>query len=50
MESTSIYWVPLYLALEESGFDAVLANAHQIKGILVAKRINQTQSGLHIYL
>ncbi len=33
MESTSIYWVPLYLALEESGFDAVLANAHQVKGI-----------------
>jgi transposase len=33
MESTSIYWVPLYLALEESGFEAVLANAHQVKGI-----------------
>jgi transposase len=33
MESTSIYWVPLYLALEESGFDAVLANAHQVKGV-----------------
>ena len=33
MESTSIYWVPLYLALEESGFEAVLANAHQVKGV-----------------
>jgi len=33
MESTSIYWMPLYLALEESGFDVVLANAHQVKGI-----------------
>jgi len=33
MESTSIYWVPLYLALEEAGFDAVLANAHQVKAI-----------------
>jgi len=33
MESTSIYWVPLYLALEESGFDAMLANAHQVKAI-----------------
>ena len=33
MESTSIYWVPLYLALEESGFDVMLANAHQVKGI-----------------
>jgi transposase len=33
MESTSVYWVPLYLALEESGFDVMLANAHQVKGI-----------------
>lgn len=33
MESTSIYWVPLYLALEEAGYDVVLANAHQVKGI-----------------
>jgi transposase len=33
MESTSIYWVPLYLALEESGYKVVLANAHQVKGI-----------------
>jgi transposase len=33
MESTSIYWVPLYLALEESGFNPVLANAHQVKGV-----------------
>jgi transposase len=33
MESTSVYWVSLYLALEESGFDVMLANAHQVKGI-----------------
>jgi len=33
MESTSIYWVPLYLALEEAEFDVILANAHQVKGI-----------------
>jgi transposase len=33
MESTSIYWVPLYLALEAAGYDVVLANAHQVKGI-----------------
>ena len=33
MESTSIYWVPLYLALEDAGFDVMLANAHQVKGI-----------------
>jgi len=33
MESTSVYWVPLYLALEEAGFNVMLANAHQVKGI-----------------
>ena len=33
MESTSIYWVPLYLALEAAGFEVILANAHQVKGI-----------------
>lgn len=33
MESTSIYWVPLYLALEESNFDVTLANAYQVKAI-----------------
>lgn len=29
----SIYWVPLYLALEETGYNVTLANAHQVKGI-----------------
>jgi transposase len=33
MESTSIYWVPLYLSLEESKFEVTLANAHQVKNI-----------------
>ena len=33
MESTSIYWVPLYLAVEAAGFEVILANAHQVKGI-----------------
>ncbi len=33
MESTSVYWVPLYLALEESKFEVSLANAHQVKAI-----------------
>jgi len=33
MESTSVYWVPLHLALEESGFEPVLANAHHVKAI-----------------
>jgi transposase len=33
MESSGIYWVSLYLALEEAGFDASLANPGQVKAI-----------------
>lgn len=33
MESSGIYWVPLYLTLEEASLDALLANAHQVKGV-----------------
>ena len=43
MESTSIYWVPLYLALEESKFEVTLANAHQVKGI-PGRKTDQTDS------
>ena len=41
MESTSIYWVPLYLALEESGFEAVTDQtssewlAHLLRGGMI---------------
>jgi len=31
MESTGVYWVPLYTALEEAGFHVVLANAYKVK-------------------
>ena len=43
MESTSVYWVPLYLALEETGFDVVLANAHQVKGV-AGRKTDQSSS------
>jgi transposase len=33
MESSGVYWVPLYLALEDAGFNVILANALQVKGI-----------------
>ena len=33
MESSRVYWVPLYSALEEAGFNIVLANARQVKAI-----------------
>ena len=33
MESSGIYWVSLYLALEDAGFDVSLANPGQVKAI-----------------
>ena len=33
MESSGVYWVALYLALEDTGFDVSLANARQVKAI-----------------
>jgi transposase len=43
MESTSVYWVPLFLALEEAQFEVVLANAHQVKAI-PGRKTDQTSS------
>lgn len=33
MESTGVYWVPIYASLEESDFEVVLANPRQVKAI-----------------
>jgi len=33
MESTGVYWVPIYASLEESEFKVVLANPRQVKAI-----------------
>lgn len=33
MESTGIYWVPLFLMLEEGGFDAILVDAKAVKNM-----------------
>jgi transposase len=33
MESTGIYWIPLYEILEERGFELVLANAQHVKNV-----------------
>jgi transposase len=33
MESTGVYWVPIYASLEEGGFQVTLANARQVKAI-----------------
>lgn len=33
MESTSVYWIPLYELLESRGIEAVLVNAHQMHNV-----------------
>lgn len=33
MESTSVYWIPLYELLEAKGFDVLLANAKQLSNV-----------------
>lgn len=33
MESTSVYWVPVYEILEERGFELYLVNARQVKNV-----------------
>lgn len=33
MESTGIYWIPLFELLEEQGFDVKLVNAHHVKNV-----------------
>ncbi len=33
MESTGVYWIPLYELLESEGFDVVLANAQHLKNV-----------------
>jgi transposase len=43
MESTSIYWIPLYDALEAVKFQVTLANAYQVKAI-PGRKTDQTDS------
>jgi transposase len=33
MESTGVYWIPLYEILEEKGFQVSLVNAHHVKNV-----------------
>jgi transposase len=33
MESTGVYWVPIYTTLREAGFNVCVANAYQVKAI-----------------
>lgn len=33
MESTGVYWIPIFQILESRGFEVVLVNAHQVKNV-----------------
>jgi transposase len=33
MESTSVYWIPVYQILESRGFEVYLVNAHHVKNV-----------------
>ena len=33
MESTGVYWVPVYNILSDAGLEAILVNAREIKGV-----------------
>ena len=33
MESTGVYWIPIYQLLEASGFEVFLVNARDVKNV-----------------
>jgi transposase len=49
MESTGIYWVPIYSALEDAGFQIVLANPRQVKAV-PGRKTDQSDSEWLAYL
>jgi transposase len=49
MESTAVYWVPIYASLEESSFKVTLANARQVKAI-PGRKTDQLDSEWLAYL
>jgi len=49
MESTGIFWVTLYLTLEEAKFRVMLANAYRVKGI-AERKTDQNDSEWLAYL
>jgi len=45
MESTGVYWIPLYEILEERGIEVLLVNARHVKGVPDARPTSSTASG-----
>lgn len=33
MESTGVYWIPVFQMLEGEGFEVILVNAHHVKSV-----------------
>ena len=45
MESTSIYWVPVFEILEARGLEVLLVNARDVKNVPAARLTSMTPSG-----
>ncbi len=50
MESTGIYWLNLYLMLEEAGIEPYLVNARHVKNVTGRKRMIRMLSGFRNYM
>jgi transposase len=50
MESTSVYWIPLYQILETHGFEVLLVNAQYVRNVPGRKRMFRIASGFNIYI
>ena len=45
MESTAVFWQPIYNVLEDTGLDVLVANAPHIKAVRAAKLMSKTLNG-----
>lgn len=45
MESTGVYWIPLFCRLQEDGMDVVLTNARDVKNITERKPTSRMPNG-----
>lgn len=50
MESTGVYWIPVYDILAESGFEVLLVNAHHLKTVPGRKQTSKIVSGFNNYI
>ena len=50
MESTGVYWVPLFLFLQEDGFEVYLVNSKHVKNVTGRKKDEDDAEWLHVCL